>query len=119
MVYNRDMLGSFHRFHGLGSLRYVYAKGKTVRSSAMSLRFAPNTKRQTWRAAVVVSKKVSKSAVVRNRIRRRVFEVVRTAGLADKSYDLVIGVYQAEVATLPHDELTRQVHNLLKQAEML
>ena len=113
------MLHYNHRFHRLGSLKFVYAKGKTVRTATMNLRYAPNDKRQTWRAAVVVSKKVSKSAVVRNRIRRRVFEIIRTAGLKDNNYDLVIGVYQAEVATMPHDELVTQVHGLLKQARVL
>jgi ribonuclease P protein component len=66
------MIGRANRFHGYNSLRYVYKHGKTVRGPHMSLRFCPDAKRQDYRLAVVVSKKISKSAVARNRIRRRI-----------------------------------------------
>ena len=46
----------------------MYQHGKTVRRPQMSLVFVPNDKGFT-RVAVVVSKKIAKSAVERNRIR--------------------------------------------------
>ena len=46
-----------NRFHGHGSLRYLYTRGKTVRSNQLSLRYITNGRRNTWRMAVVVSKK--------------------------------------------------------------
>lgn len=113
------MISHTHRFHGLGSLKYVYAKGKTVRSASMSLRFAPNTRRTTWRVAVVVSKKVHKSAVKRNRIRRRIYEIVRTARIAEQfSTDIVIIVYDAQVLDMTPQDLQDQIYSLLKQAKL-
>ena len=61
----------------MNSLRVVYKYGQTARSQQLTMRYHLHEKRQTYRCAVVVSKKVEKSAVARNRIRRRIFEVIR------------------------------------------
>ena len=66
------MLNRRYRFHSRGGVRYVYQKGKTIRKPKASLVFAENSRGFT-RVAVVVSKKVMKSAVGRNRIRRRIY----------------------------------------------
>ncbi len=111
------MISKSHRFHGLGSLRYVYRQGKTVRGPAISIKYYPDGRRKDYRLAVVVSKKVSKSAVVRNRIRRRVMEVVRLE--ADKMtgpYDIIITVFDEKVANMPHSELVDNLKNLLTGA---
>lgn len=54
----------------------------------------------------MVSKKVSKSAPERNRIRRRLYELVRVE-IAEKlpNLDIVISVFDAEVAKMPALEL--------------
>ena len=111
------MISKSHRFHGLGSLRYVYKHGKTARGSVISIKYNLDERRKSYRLAVVVSKKVSKSAVVRNRIRRRVMEIIRID--ADKitgPYDLVITVFDEKVANMPHDELANNLKNLLTGA---
>ena len=71
------MISRKHRFHGYGSLRYVYQNGKTVRGPLASLKYVHNPRRDSYRFAIVVSKKVNKSAIVRNRIRRRLFAIIR------------------------------------------
>jgi ribonuclease P protein component len=110
------MLNRVHRFHGLHSLDFVYRQGKTVRTTDMALRYILNSRRQEYRVAVVVSKKVSKSAVVRNRIRRRVYEAVRRhQPMVAGPYDLVFSVYQAEVAKIAGTELQQRVDQLLRQ----
>ena len=74
------MISVRHRFHGYGSLRTVYQRGQTVRGPAITLKYRyRGPQRQPYRVAVVVSRKVHKSAVVRNRIRRRLYEIVRQA----------------------------------------
>jgi ribonuclease P protein component len=84
------------------------------------MRAVRNSRQKTWRAAVVVSRKVSKSAVVRNRIRRRVFEVVRAcSGRIDGSYDLVFNVYAENVATLDADDLRHAITDQLERAAVL
>lgn len=101
------MLAFKNRFHGHGSLRYVYKNGRIVRGRLMSIKYSTNPRRKTPRVAVVVSKKVLKSAVGRNRIRRRVYEIIREE--IPKLYadrDIVVLVSSAEIRSLPHDELT-------------
>jgi ribonuclease P protein component len=71
------MIARKHRFHSYGSLNSVYRQGQTARNPQLSLRYATRDPRKPYRVAVVVSRKVHKSAVVRNRIRRRIFEIVR------------------------------------------
>jgi len=112
------MLSRTHRFHGYGSLRYVYKNGKVVRGQYCSLKYVPNPRRTTYRAAVVVSKKVHKSAVVRNRIRRRVYEFVREQVAVDQSYDLVITVFSEQLATLPAEQLRKAILAQLQAAHL-
>ncbi len=113
------MLSRAHRFHGLQALDFAYKRGQTVRGQAISLRYCHNNRQQDYRVAVVVSKKVSKSAVMRNRIRRRVYEVVRTqAATIKEPYDLVFSVYVADVATMDALELQKQVSSLLYKARV-
>jgi len=110
------MIGQKHRFHGYGSLKAVYQKGQTVRGSALSLRFSSRDSNKTYRAAIVVSKKVHKSAVVRNRIRRRIYEIIRkNTELIPGGTDLVITVFSDQVADLPAPKLESSVIGLLKK----
>jgi ribonuclease P protein component len=114
------MISKSHRFHGHGSLRYVYQHGDTVRGPLSALKFAPNKKRKDYRLAVVVSKKVSKSAVVRNRIRRRVYEAFRQQEpRITEAYDMVFTVFHEQLAEITHEELTKLVYTQLKQAGIL
>lgn len=71
------MLSYKNRFHGYNALRYVYKNGRVVRGKYLTIKYSENKRRTTPRVAVVVSKKVHRSAVGRNRIRRRVYEEIR------------------------------------------
>ncbi len=114
------MISFKHRFHGHNGLRFVYAHGKTLRSNFISLRFVENSKNSGYRAAVIVSKKVSKSAVVRNRIRRRIYEVIRkTSSEFVYPVDLVITVFHEDLATVDIKELEKEIHKLLLQAKII
>ncbi len=114
------MISRKHRFHGYGSLKYVYRHGQTVRGPLTSLKYTRNDRRQTYRLAIVVSKKVNKSAVTRNRIRRRLYEAVRQyESKIIEPYDLVITVFHEQVAELSFDDLDRLVRAQLKQANVI
>lgn len=114
------MINRAHRFHGHGSLRYVYQHGQTVRGPLTAMKYATNSRRSRYRLAVVVSKKVSKSAVKRNRIRRRLYEAVRGYQTQiDKPYDIVMTVFHEQVANLPAPELDRLVRAQLRQAGII
>lgn len=64
------MLQKQNRFHGRRSVVAVLKKGSATRAGDFSIRSV--SANATPRLAVVVSKKVDKRAVVRNRIRRRI-----------------------------------------------
>lgn len=114
------MINRTHRFHGHNSLRYVYQNGQTVRGPLTALKYIENDRRTKYRLAVVVSKKVSKSAVKRNRIRRRLYEAVRSySDQITKPYDMVITVFHEQLATMPGEELQRLAHVQLRQAGVL
>lgn len=114
------MISRAHRFHGHGSLRYVYQQGQTVRGPLTALKFVENSRRTEYRLAVVVSKKISKSAVKRNRARRRLYEAVRShEAQITKPYDMVMTVFHEQLTTLPADELARLVRAQLRQAGVI
>lgn len=113
------MFAKRNRFHGTAALRWVYKGGQQARGRHMAIRVRPQDN-QVTRVAVVVSRKVSKSAVVRNRIRRRLYEVVRTrltteaAGLA-----IVITVYDETLGVIPVQELYKETEYLLSKARTM
>lgn len=114
------MLGRKNRFHGHASLRFVYQNNKVARGPMMSLKYCSNPRRQEYRLAVVVSKKVIKSAVARNRMRRRIYEQVRLlAPQITEPYDMVITVFNDQLLGLEPDKLSEMVRAQLKQAGII
>lgn len=111
------MISVKHRFHGHNSLRAVYSRGRTVRGSFITLKYLERGEGRPYRAAVVVSRKVHKSAVVRNRIRRRIYEIIRQAdGQLTGARDLVFTVFSDRVAEMPAASLSATLEQLLKKA---
>ena len=110
------MLTRSHRFHGYGSLRRAYSHGQTVRGQLVSLRFAPRPNSKPFRVGVVVSRKVHKSAVVRNRIRRRIYECVRQSDTIPPSTDLILTVFNEQIASLEIERLHSIISELFAKA---
>ncbi len=114
------MISRKNRFHGYGSLKYVYRNGQTVRGPLFSIKSVPNAQRSDWRLSVVVSRKVHGSAVGRNRIRRRLYEGVRLyAAQIEKPYDMVLTVFHDSILETPAEELDQQIKKQLKQAGII
>ncbi|MCA9332295.1 ribonuclease P protein component [Candidatus Saccharibacteria bacterium] len=113
------MLSNKYRFHGHGSLRFVYQHGKNIRGQLFAIKVIENKRRETFRLAVVVSKKVSKSAVVRNRIRRRIYELVREEYDINAPFDIVITVFSDSVATMEHQKIKINLQEQLRQAGVI
>jgi len=110
------MLSQKYRFHSRGGVRYTYQKGKTIRTPVLSLVYAPNTHHHQ-RFGVVVSKKVLKSAVGRNRIRRRIYEALRLE-LPEftEPKDCLFVVFNKSVINMPFRDLRRLIHDLLERS---
>ncbi|HEV7951850.1 MAG TPA: ribonuclease P protein component [Candidatus Saccharimonadales bacterium] len=113
------MLSFANRFHGHGSLRYVYKNGQAIRSRLITIKYTHNPHRKDSRFAVVVSKKVHKSAVGRNRMRRRIYEIVRQElPNIPRAHDVAIMIFSSEVITLPNEELKDIIRQLFAQADL-
>ncbi len=102
------MIALKNRFHGHNSVTKV--RGTSIGLDGFKVFCVRNHKRNDYRMAVIVSKKIAKSAVVRNRIRRRLYEAVRVSEKLNNSpVDAVFLVQDTKLATTPHAELTAQV----------
>ena len=118
MWYNDCMLSKRYRFHSRGGVKYVYRHGKTVRSTKASLVFGRNERGYT-RVAVVVSKKVNKTAVGRNRIRRRVYEVIRrNFEYLPRRMDYVFVIYAPDVIDMKNADLESMLGSLVEESKV-
>lgn len=109
-----------NRFHGHSSLSYVYKNGTAIRGHFVTIKYVANSYRNQSRIAVVISKKTLKSAVRRNRIRRRIYEYVRIKLPTFKAvYDIAIIVTSSDFINLTHPEMTKQIDQLFNQAGII
>ncbi len=108
------MIRRKNRFQGHHSVSRV--RGFVLQGKYFSVRAAHNSLGD-YRAAVVVSKKVASSAVSRNRIRRRVFELVRTQKRVSLvPIDLIFYAKSDEAVRLDHTVLAIEIVELTKNA---
>jgi len=70
------MLPKINRIKKKKDFDEIFKKGKISRGNSLIFKFKKNNLKES-RFAFVVSLKVSKSAVVRNKIRRRMSEIIR------------------------------------------
>lgn len=114
------MISRTHRFIGPKSLRFVYKHGLIVRGPFFSVKAVLNQRRQTYRVAVVVSRKVHKSAVARNRIRRRLYETVRQLeNEINRPYDIILTVFNDKVLEEKPKKLAGIVRKQLSAAGVI
>ena len=113
------MLAFRNRFHGHGSLRWVYQRGQVVRGKYFVLKYASNPRRKQPRISVVISKKIYKKAVPRNRVRRRMYELLRVKlpELKEGS-DIVCIISSPEVRSLDHQVLDQILSQQLAEANL-
>src|SRR5258707_14605139 len=97
------MLAAKYRFHGFGALKFVFGHGRTHRFKSFSLRVVHNSRRADSRLAIVVSKKVIKTAPKRNLSRRRIYEALREHWQNIKpAYDIVVSVHDSALLDETH-----------------
>ena len=93
----------------------VFRQGKRYHDPLISLYALPNA-RQISRFGFSVSKRVSKAAVVRNKVKRRLREVARAASVCE-GWDLVL-VPRKDAASATFQELQRAVTRLLNRGRL-
>ena len=111
------MLSKKYRFIGRREPRIVMKYGKSVRASGLQLKYLKNNDNKL-RVSVVVSKKVSKSAPKRNRIRRRIYETLRKSiDEIPTGYNMIFSVFDVDVAELEQSELETRLMQLLTKLD--
>jgi ribonuclease P protein component len=88
------MLAAPNRLRKAYDITRVYRRGKYGGSGRLSVKVL-GTGQPESRATIVVAKKISKRAVVRNRIRRRLAGILREEWQTVRpGYDIVVTVHQ-------------------------
>ena len=114
------MISQRYRFHGHSSLKYVFNNGQQARGRELSIKYVTNNRRRYSRVAIVISKKVIKHAVDRNRARRRIYEIMRSyLPKFNQTVDVSVIVYQDKVLTMPHSELAAEINKCLTKLDII
>lgn len=113
------MLSREHRLNKRQDIERVFKRGRSIYANSLGLRLAPNNL-EFSRFTVVVSLKVSKKAVERNRLKRRLREIVRREVLpqAKSGFDGLI-LTQKPLLTLTFAELRELTLALFKKARLI
>lgn len=94
------MLKKIHRLTQK-EFQEVWDTGKRHHNQYVTMVIAPS---QTFKAAVVVGKKVSKLAVVRNHLRRQFYGVIETVVPVDSCQKNILLIIKPPLAKLPARE---------------
>lgn len=109
------MLTRPHRLAAKSDFAKLFAKGRPFHARGLTLKAAPNGQEAT-RVGFVVSTKVSKRSVVRNRIRRRLRDIIRLRMAEIRpGFDIAL-IVKAELLPLEHAELVQTVEFLLDKS---
>lgn len=112
------MLQKRHRLVSERDFSRVFKKGKTTNGNALSIRVVRNNRPES-RVAFVVSTKVSKRAVVRNLLKRRLREIVRPQmATLLPGLDIIV-MTKAQALALSVAELRQSTIELLKKARVV
>lgn len=113
------MIAKKFRFHGHAALKFVFARGAQKRSKLFAVKYVANPRRHSPRVAVIISKKIFKHAVDRNRARRRVYEIarrsVRSFAKKNAGVDIAISLYRPEVNDTKSEELIAELVPILRE----
>jgi len=112
------MLPKINRIKKKGDFDKIFKKGKSLKEGFLILKIAKNNFDES-RFAFVISQKVSKKAVARNRIRRRLAQIIRS------NFKNIKGGADIVLIVLPGAEkedflmLKKSLNNLLIKAKII
>lgn len=112
------MLLAINRLRKTTEIDRVWKRGRSFFLPVLQIKSLPNTL-GIIRCAVVVGTKVSKRAVVRNKIRRRIREVMRLImPKLTGSVDMIISTKKG-AEKLTYAEIEKQLHETLTKMHLL
>lgn len=113
------MLARPNRLRQASDITRAYKKGVYGGVGGVLSAKAVASGRPVTRVVVVVSKKIDKRAVVRNRIRRRLLGLLEESWATVRTgYDIVISVH-SDVSGLPADTLRQHLNRTLSKAGVI
>ncbi len=83
-----------------------FSVGKRTHSPVLQVIFTPHT---VLHVSVVVSKKIAKQAVKRNKIRRRIYDIVRNYSRETKLHGVFIFLVKQPITLMDYKEIQQQV----------
>lgn len=89
----------------------VFKKGKSKAGKLVFLKILKNNL-EANRFGIIVSTKISKKAVNRNKIKRRIREIIRQADI-ETGFDIVV-VAKPEIINKNYQEIKEEIEELLK-----
>ena len=118
-------LGKIHRLKHWRDFRFVYQKGISCYSPHLILRALSTTKKSDYspitptRIGISISTKVSKKAVIRNRIKRQIRGAIATLlPKMAKGWDMVI-VVKPSAIECKYEHFLRELEELLIEAKII
>jgi len=111
------MLKDDNRLRGKKNFKRIFEKGKALKGNFLILRFALNDEEKI-RFAILVSKKVSKKAVVRNKVKRKIKAIVlQNIPKLKKGFDFIFIVLPS-FENKNFSEMEDEINKIFKNAHL-
>jgi ribonuclease P protein component len=98
---------SFNRF---------FSAGKRLHSPSLMLIYAPH---EQFKVSAVVSKKIAKTAVLRNKFRRRIYNTCARLTKTERPSGVCIIIAKDGAIHMPYQTLTEELHELIHKTHAL
>ena len=99
-------------------IKTLFARGRSVFDIGLGMRFSKNTLDHS-RFTVVVGTKISKSAVKRNQIKRKVRDILeKRISKIKPGFDVMFSA-KKEALEQTYEQLSAQVDNMLKRGKLV
>jgi len=112
------MLPKENRLKRKKEFETVFKGGRIAKGKYVFLKYLGNGTEKT-KIGFVVSKKISKLAVERNKAKRRIREIVRLRRKEIKEGLSIIVIALPPINDAPFKEIKKDMENLLKEAELI
>lgn len=111
------MLAKQYRLKKNKDFDLLFKKGKYVSNGLFFLVFKKN-KLKNSRFGFIIGKKISKKAITRNKIRRKISEIIRMMMDNVKAgFDIVVGV-KPDIIDKDYQEIKKELEGLFKKAKL-
>jgi ribonuclease P protein component len=95
---------------------HFFKMGKRLHSPSLTVVYAPHTH---FQASAVISKKIAKTAVLRNKFRRRVYDIFERQVRGGLSKGVFICIAKGGASGLTYDALKAELNGLIHKTGVL